>query len=278
MNVKFNVKGLLLALPLGCLLAAGWIFWQTPLGRPLDPTPPPPTILVPRGPMPAGPVGLEEWARYRGGDYQRTGSGFLLTLADGEVVAVTTAHSVALGDAAHPLERIALRVAGQSGFVGEFDTLRGPPGQHFTLENLTLDYLLLQPGAPLAPGLALAPDPVQRARRRQRRSPGAGRHRPVGQRGGDLGADGRAFRPQSDERLTLCQPAHRPGGGHGPGGQLSAQPALAGSAPHRLAGRPGRNSKTVHPHHRVAALAALCLRHFVGSRLTGRRACVILRA
>jgi hypothetical protein len=162
MNTKFVIRGLLLALPAAALATAagvavmvvrGWI------GPPAGPTPPPPTILAPRGEMPGGPVGLQEWVQVRGGEYHLAGSGFLLALDGGEVVGVTTAHSVPLGDPDRPVDRIGLCVAGQADFVAEFDTLHGQPGQPRTGEDMTVDYVLLRADGALDPGLALVPDP-----------------------------------------------------------------------------------------------------------------------
>jgi len=129
------------------------------IGGPPDPTPLPPTIFAPRGELPAGPVGLQEWARYRGEAYSRVGSGFLILLNDGTIVGVTTAHSVLIGDPDHPLEQIALAVAGQSDFVAEFDTLWGQPGQPRTGGDMTVDYVLLQADQPIDSSFVLAPDP-----------------------------------------------------------------------------------------------------------------------
>lgn len=127
--------------------------------RPPDPTPPPPTILAPRGELPPGAVGLEEWIQYRGESYNPVGSGFLLRLSNGEIVGVTTAHSMSLGDPQHPLERVAFGIAGHTGYVAEFDTLRGDPGQPRTGADLTVDYVLLQATGAVDSNLALAPDP-----------------------------------------------------------------------------------------------------------------------
>lgn len=158
MNIKFVVRALLLGLPLALCIVAGWVLAQTPIVRAPDPTPPPPTILAPAGTMPQGAVGLRQWARYQGQPYQPVGSGFLLLLDDGDLVGVTTAHSTAIGNPDHPLEWIALGLPSSSQFVGEFDTLRGPPGRGFTVDDLSLDYLLLQPGEFMAKDLALAAD------------------------------------------------------------------------------------------------------------------------
>ena len=162
MNTRFVVRGFVFALPVALIaLAVGLVLIvaQTPVGRPPDPTPPPPTILAPRGELPDGPVGLQEWARYRDGSYVLTGSGFLVRLSDGEIVGVTTAHSVSLGNPDRPLERIGLRVADQRDFVAEFDTLRGQPGQPFTGGDMTVDYVLMQTGQSIDPIFVLTPDP-----------------------------------------------------------------------------------------------------------------------
>jgi hypothetical protein len=65
---------------------------------------------------------------------------------------------VSIGNPEHPLERIALRVPGQTGLVGEFDTLRGQPGHRFTIHDMTVDYALLLVHQPIDPGLLLLPD------------------------------------------------------------------------------------------------------------------------
>lgn len=162
MNTRFVIRGLLLALPvaalvtvavLALLVARAWV------GAPPGPTPPPPTILAPRGELPAGPVGLQEWVQVQGEAYHLAGSGFLLGLGSGDVVGVTTAHSVSLGDPDRPVERIALRVAGRADPVAEFDMLWGQPGQPRTGEDLTVDYVLLRMDQSVDPGLVLAPDP-----------------------------------------------------------------------------------------------------------------------
>ena len=82
MNTKFVIRGFLIALPLTVVaIVVGFvlIIARTPIGQPPGPTPLPPTILAPRGEMPAGPVGLQEWAKYRGG-WAGPGSGFLIVL------------------------------------------------------------------------------------------------------------------------------------------------------------------------------------------------------
>jgi Trypsin-like peptidase domain len=158
-KIRFVLRGLLLSLLLALLLIAGWIFIQTPFARPPDPTPPPPTILAPPGSMPAGPVGLREWALYRGRSYQPVGSGFLLRLSSGDILGITAAHAVSFEQPGQPLERIALGVAGRPYFAVESDTLRGRPGRRLTPEDLSIDYLFLKVESPVDTSLVLVPDP-----------------------------------------------------------------------------------------------------------------------
>jgi hypothetical protein len=158
-NIRFVIKGLLLAIPLAILISAGWVLVRTGFARIPDPTPPPPTILVPQSEMPTGMVGLQEWAQYRGEPYRTVGSGFFLQLDHGEVAGVTTAHSVSIGDPNHPLERIALGAAGHPELRWEFATLRGAPGHSVGPEDLSADYLLLKVDHTLPPDLLLLPDP-----------------------------------------------------------------------------------------------------------------------
>jgi hypothetical protein len=87
------------------------------------------------------------------------GSGFLLRLDSGDVVGVTTAHSVPLGNPDHPVERIALRVAGEPDLLAEFDRLHGRPGQPRTGGDMTVDYVLLHGDQVIDPGFVLVPDP-----------------------------------------------------------------------------------------------------------------------
>ena len=159
MNIKFVIKALLLAIPLAILISAGWVLVQTPFTRRADPTPPPPTILAPQGEMPTSTVGLQEWAQYGCESYKPVGSGFFLLLDNGEIAGVTTAHSVSIGDPNHPLERIALGIAGHPKYRWEFTTLRGGPGHSVGPEDLSADYLLLKVDQPVAPDLLLVPDP-----------------------------------------------------------------------------------------------------------------------
>ncbi|MBI3762852.1 MAG: trypsin-like peptidase domain-containing protein [Chloroflexi bacterium] len=164
MNSKFILRGSLFALiVVAVILIITWFFLPQILlrlsnGVPIGPTPLPPIILASRGEMPAGPGGLEEWTQYRGEAYNLSGSGFLLQLSNGEVVGVTTAHSVSIGDPNRPLERIAFKVAGQKEVAAEFETLHGKPGQPRTGTDMTVDYVLLKVDIPVDSSLVLTPD------------------------------------------------------------------------------------------------------------------------
>ncbi|MDH4138873.1 MAG: trypsin-like peptidase domain-containing protein [Anaerolineae bacterium] len=160
MNIKFVVRGLLLALPVAAIISVAFILvtFRAQLGRPPDPTPLPPTILAPRGELPVGPVGLQGWARYRGKADSQVVHGFLIRLSDGEIVGVTPAHGFSFSDADHPLQQIALGAPGQTDFVVEFDRLRGQPGQPRTSGDMTVDYLLLRADQPIDSSFVLTPD------------------------------------------------------------------------------------------------------------------------
>ena len=116
----------------------------------LPPLPPPPVITAPRGEPPTDVVAFEERV---GGSL--AGSGFLLELPNGDVIGVTTAHSLGEGRFA-PL---AFVVAGRGDVVATFRTLYAPLGLPQTDSNLTIDYVLMKPDAPPDPTLVLRPDP-----------------------------------------------------------------------------------------------------------------------
>jgi hypothetical protein len=161
LNIKFVVRGLLLALPVAAIASVVFVLVviKAQIGGPFDPTPLPPTILAPRGELPAGPVGLQGWARYRGKSDRQVVHGFLIRLSDGEIVGVTPAHGFSFGDPDHPLEQIALGAPGQADFVVEFDTLRGQPGYPRTGGDMTVDYVLLRADQPIDSSFVLTPDP-----------------------------------------------------------------------------------------------------------------------
>ena len=159
MNLRFVVKALLLAIPLAVLICAGWVLARAGFAKMPDPTPPPPTIVAPEGEMPTSMVGLKEWAQYQSESYRPVGSGFFLLLDNGEVVGATTAHSVSIGDPNHPLERIALGIAGHPEQRWVFSVLRGLPGHSVGPENLSADYVLLEGSHLLPEDLLLEADP-----------------------------------------------------------------------------------------------------------------------
>lgn len=128
--------------------------------RPPDPTPLPPTITAPQGAPPVNAVGLQEYAREGSGDYHSIGSGFLLRLTNGTIVAVTTAHSVGdLGNPDNAITQLAFQQAGQSGYVVESNTLYGQPGVPRWGEDMTVDWLLLKVDSEVDPTLVLEADP-----------------------------------------------------------------------------------------------------------------------
>lgn len=123
------------------------------------PTPPPPALTAPRGELPPGHAGLEEWAHYADGS-GAIGSGFLLRLETGDLVGVTTAHSLYLsGWLGRRLESLAFRLPQSTDHVAVFARFHGAPGRVFTGHNFTLDYVLLSPEGPVNEALALTPDP-----------------------------------------------------------------------------------------------------------------------
>ena len=134
-----------------------------PIGPGLAPTPLPPVIAAPAGPLPGGLAGVVELAQYGALDYQRVGSGFLLRLPAGTVIGVTTAHSVAgLGAPGAPgsgLQRLAFALPGAARHLAEFTELYGPPGVPFSGADLSVDYVLLRAPATADASLAQAPDP-----------------------------------------------------------------------------------------------------------------------
>ena len=164
----FVIRGTLALLIL--LLAAGWLslvlLQRLPQGPTLGPTPPPLTILAPTGIPPDPPVGLLEWAQIEGDEYRPLASGFLFSTPSGRVVAATTAHSVAIGNPEHLVERIAFGVAGQSGFIVEATRLHGSPGKPlFLFGDLTTDFVLLRVDSDVDLAYVLSPDPRGSAER-----------------------------------------------------------------------------------------------------------------
>ena len=161
MNWRFVLRGLALGLALVALLLA-ILAVVLPRLMPQPPSgliPPRPTIMAASGDVPAGPAGLQEWARYNDETYLLAGCGFLFAASSGEVVGATTAHSLTLGSATHVLESVAFRVAGQEQFAAEFSELHGLPGRARILGmDLTIDFVLLRPDQAVDPALVLEPD------------------------------------------------------------------------------------------------------------------------
>lgn len=175
LNTRFIVRFLIAFLALTAVTLTALSFLPPPMLRqlvlwvqvlaapPADATPQPPLIIAPQGGLPEGPVGVQEWKQYAGGNYEIAGSGFFLGLSDGTIIGVTTAHSVGdIGDPANTLEHVAFKLAGGDHYLAVFDTLHGPPGvpREGAEFNLTVDYVLLQMPAPdtVEPSLILEPD------------------------------------------------------------------------------------------------------------------------
>ncbi len=158
MNVRFVVRGGVLAIGV-VLLATAAVLLFTESGRRLLPPSAPPATFIDalRGELPTASVGLVEQALYAGGDYHPVGRGFVLQLADGTLVGATTAHSVSFG----ALQRIALARHEFADPVIDFDTLHGEPGVPRGGEDMTVDYVLLHApiGVSIDPALVLQTDP-----------------------------------------------------------------------------------------------------------------------
>ncbi len=158
MNVRFVVRGALLALGVALAATIAVLLFTEPGRRLLPPNvPAAPIIAGPGGELPAAPVGLVEQALYQGGDYYPVGRGFILALPNGSRAGITTAHSVSFGS----LQHIALAQHEFADRVIDFDTLRGEPGVPRSGEDMSVDFVLLAvpPDHPLDPGLILEPDP-----------------------------------------------------------------------------------------------------------------------
>jgi hypothetical protein len=168
-NLKFVTRGLIVAL----LLLVGLLLWLSTnlqsvmvwlvpgiaVEPTLGPTPPPPTILAPRGALTEGHAGLEEWVILPESG-AAIGSGFLLRLEDGTIVGVTTAHSLGIVTSALPdVERMAFRLPQSASDVVTFDHYHGLPGRASVQYELNQDFVLLQPAGPVDETLVLTPDP-----------------------------------------------------------------------------------------------------------------------
>ncbi len=161
MNVRFVARGTLLALIVLLVVLAIALPFTDVGHRLLPPTVPvAPLINAAPGLLPNSPGGLFEWTRYKGGDFHPAGHGFLFRLPDGQVVGVTTAHSLSFA-VRPPLQYIALARHEQSDLLVQFDTLLGDPGEARSGEDMSVDYVLLKAPATstIDPALILEPDP-----------------------------------------------------------------------------------------------------------------------
>jgi hypothetical protein len=163
MNVRFVLRGSLLAM-VAVLLTLVVVLFSIESRRQMLSMPPVvpavPTLTAPRGAAPAASVGLVEWTRYGEEEYHPVGRGFFFRLSEGQIVGVTTAHSLSFSSQP-PLRNIVLARGEWSQPVIEFDTLHGEPGEARTGENMTIDYVLLNVpiDQSIDPALILDPDP-----------------------------------------------------------------------------------------------------------------------
>lgn len=139
------------------------LLWTQSLNAPREAMPLPPIISAPPGQLPSGPVGAQEWKQVADGEYEIAGSGFFLALEDGNVIGVTTAHSVGnLHDSSNALQHVAFKLAGDDHYLMVFDDLYGDPGipRPVAELDLTVDYLFLRVTIPdtIEPSLILTPD------------------------------------------------------------------------------------------------------------------------
>jgi hypothetical protein len=148
-----TVAHVVIAVLVGITLGGIVVFARRP-GVDLPPLPAPPTIAAARGDLPAGVIAFEERVQ-RGDGYYLGGSGFLLELQNGDVIGVTTAHSMGEGD----FTRVVFTRAGHERPVAAFSELYVPRGRPATQSNMTTDYVLMKPEASPDPDLVLEPDP-----------------------------------------------------------------------------------------------------------------------
>ena len=120
----------------------------------LPPLPLPPIITAERGNLPTGIAAFEERIQ-SGSEYTLLGSGFLLELPDGDVIGVTTAHSLA----GREFAPMVFTLAGRAEQAATFSRLYVPRGQPRAGADMTIDYVLLAPDAPPAPAFVLRADP-----------------------------------------------------------------------------------------------------------------------
>ena len=136
-------------------IALGGVIQLVSVPRPfLPPLPLPPIITAGRGNLPTGIVAFEERIQADSG-YVLLGSGFLLELPGGDVIGVTTAHSLG----GREFAPMVFTLAGRDERAATFSRLYVPRGQPRTGADLTVDYVLLTPDALPAPAFVLRADP-----------------------------------------------------------------------------------------------------------------------
>ncbi len=133
----------------GAVILGGRLRVETP------PLPAPPIIAAARDALPAGIVAFEERVKW-GDRYGLAGSGFFLGLANGDVIGVTTAHSLEGIGFTHI---VFARAGDEQEPVAAFSELYAPLGRPPTADNVTVDCTLLKPESPPHPALVLQADP-----------------------------------------------------------------------------------------------------------------------
>ncbi|MEW6718692.1 MAG: hypothetical protein AB1345_14480 [Chloroflexota bacterium] len=179
-NLRFIFLGTLVGL-LASIGAAALYFgliYPQQIANLLGPTPIPPTILLPAGPLPSENAGLSEWVQSPDQPPTLAGSGFILELPDGNLIGVTTAHSLGLPQTLPNDTSISLRSADDSILTALLqDCLVGAPR---TDANLTVDYLILPVLSAVPTHLVLKPDPRGSAQAGERVVLFSGVHQPEG--------------------------------------------------------------------------------------------------
>ena len=223
MNRRFLVRATLLILSITIVLlilasifpqaVVDGLLWLQPVN-----VPPQPQVHAERGALPSGVVGLQEWVQEPGGAYRRnSSSGFLLQIDAGQVVGVTTAHSLFQGDPGHVYEHIALGVNAQATPLAVSAAYYGPPGVAFSSHDLSVDYTLLKLEDAASP-YALSPDPRGAPQPGERVALFSG----LGDgRGGPLRWDGTVISVEPSAVIVYMDPGERfPGG-------MSGSPVLS---------------------------------------------------
>jgi hypothetical protein len=152
MRLRFALSRVLVTLLVLAALAAAVYALAPRIFYP--PLPPAPTIAAPAGALPAAPVAFQENVR-EVESTELVGAGFLLALPSGDVIGVTTAHSLA-GRPDRPLLFTLPLEPGTT--VATFLPPLRARGRPRTGDDLTVDYVLLDPQDPPAAAGVLQPD------------------------------------------------------------------------------------------------------------------------